>query len=385
MLQTAVDLNPGRIVALALSGIDAVLQVAGTHVDGGALGEVVLVAGTDHEALEVLIDITRGDIFIVGGGIQVAEGGLDLAVADRNVHAEHHGPAVGVAIAFGLAEVAEAAPVAVIAACADSLGVVEPVHAEVGLGKAAVVVDGSRDGDLVVFGVKGIVGAEAGLVQHVDSAVQAQTAVVVGHGSGVVAVARGFVFVGLVFFVTHAVQHPDFSAGEVRGLVVNHVVHTGRTIGLHVALNADVTPARTEGGEVAAQTGRAGIVGERAQTAHTELTEAAFDVDARFTVKESVVAHGAGVGVKAVFEDEADRQAVAEFLDALEAEAGAGALTGHHAEAVVGIVGQSGVVVVVVGVVGKAGIDDTVQRHGRCGGAAHCRGSSQTNQSLFHD
>ena len=284
-----------------------------------------------------------------------------------------------------LVEVAHAAPIATEAARADGLGVVEPVHAEVGLGKAAVVVDGSRDRDLIVFGVSGVVFAEAGFVQHVDSAVQAQTAVVVGHGSGVVAVARGFVFVGLVFFVTHAVQHPDFSAGEVRGLVVNHVVHTGRTIGLHVVLNADVTPARTEGGEVAAQTGRAGVVGERAQTAHTELTEAAFDVDARFTVKESVVAHGAGVGVKAVFEDEADRQAVAEFLDALEAEAGAGALTGHHAEAVVGGASQRSVFVVVVGVVGKAGIDDTVQRHGRCGGAAHCRGSSQTNQSLFHD
>ena len=124
------------------------------------------------------------------------------------------------------------------------------------------------------------------------------------------------------------------------------------------------------------QTGRAGVVGKRAQTAHTELTEAAFDVDARFTI-EHLILFSAGVGREAVFKDEADRQTVAEFFNALEAEAGAGALTGHHAEAVVGGASQRSVFVVVVGVVGKAGIDDTVQRHGRCGGAAHSRGSSK--------
>ena len=51
MRQTAVDLHPTRIAVG-----NAILDVTGTCVQRGALGQVVFIAGSGHEAAEVLVD-----------------------------------------------------------------------------------------------------------------------------------------------------------------------------------------------------------------------------------------------------------------------------------------------------------------------------------------
>ena len=129
------------------------------------------------------------------------------------------------------------------------------MHTEVALGVAAVVIHGCSNRDLIFtmsrHRTNGFI-IPSLLVENVNSTIEAQAAVVVGHSSSIVTIRTRFVF-GIV--ATHAVHHPNFCTGKVRRLVVDHVVHTRRTIGLHVVLNADVTPTRTEGREVAANTG----------------------------------------------------------------------------------------------------------------------------------
>ena len=127
--QTEVDLNPGRVVTYILFvgiAINAVLDVAGTDVERGALGEVVLVTSSSHEASEIVF--TCLEVFsIVGGGIQITQRGLDLAVADRNINACHHRPTSSVPVS-----------------CAYSLSSVILIVAQTAPTSGAVYIDGKK-------------------------------------------------------------------------------------------------------------------------------------------------------------------------------------------------------------------------------------------------
>ena len=104
---------------------------------------------------------------------------------------------------------------------------------------------------------------------------------------------------------------------------------------------------------------RARIGDERAEAAHVDRTEVAGDVHRRFTAEEAVFTKLAGVGREAVFELEADLEAVAEVFRAAQTEAGRGVDAGIHRETVFldGIAVRSFVLGVVVH---HAVVDDAV-------------------------
>ena len=101
-----------------------------------------------------------------------------------------------------------------------------------------------------------------------------------------------------------------------------------------------------------------------------------------FTAEEAGHRLGAVIGVKAVFEVEANRHGTDLFITA-QTPAGAGGLAGRHGERI----GRGGLAVIsaIVGVV-EAGIDNAVQRHGRSGKSGSGEGAEQSSseKSLFH-
>ena len=129
------------------------------------------------------------------------------------------------------------------------------MHTEVALGIATIVVHSCRNRDLVLAMAwhRAILRVVPSLlVENVNSTIETQATVVVRHCCSIVTIRTGFVF---RIVATHAVHHPNFCTGKVRRLVVDHVVHTRRTVSLHVVLNTNIAPTRTEGREVAADTG----------------------------------------------------------------------------------------------------------------------------------
>ena len=98
-----------------------------------------------------------------------------------------------------------------------------------------------------------------------------------------------------------------------------------------------------------------------------------------------IVTHGTRIGVKAIFKNEANLQAIAEVFNTLHTPTRTGTLTGFHAEAVTALTLQAGEVIRVNGVVGKARIHDAIKRHRGGRSATHGGHSRQSNQCLFHD
>ena len=98
---------------------------------------------------------------------------------------------------------------------------------------------------------------------------------------------------------------------------------------------------------------------EGTDAAESELTEAAFNEEHRFTIEHSVAAVLTVIKREAVFENEADRQTISEVFRALQAPAGAGLLAGFHGEGVNVVTLAVHINVVVL----QTGINNTVKRH----------------------
>ena len=223
-------------------------------------------------------------------------------------------------------------------------------------------------------------GGHGRVVDRVNGQVQVQRAVGIGGTEGVVAIGRGFVLNPLAS-IAHSVLSIHREAGKRRGLVGNHVVPGTGADREGAGLSRVVGKARAEGRDHAVLGPGALTAVERTHLAEGDLTEAAFEEQARFTIEEHA-AVVASVGVKAVFENEADRQAVAEVFRALQAEARTGSHAGLHLEGIRGVdVGHIGVDVGIQ----KARINDTVELNvsgqSRAGKRAE---SGDSSQSLFH-
>ena len=105
--------------------------------------------------------------------------------------------------------------------------------------------------------------------------------------------------------------------------------------------------------------------------------------EVRFTAEEAIaLTERAVVDRKAVFEHEADANAVAEIFDALEAEAVAGLVAGSHGEGVSSGLGR----IIRIGVnILDADVDDAVDGH--VSGHGRTRKSAEDGEcskSLFH-
>jgi hypothetical protein len=135
-----------------------------------------------------------------------------------------------------------------------------------------------------------------------------------------------------------------------------------------------------EGRENANLSPGAGTAVDRTDLAEGQFTEAALNEERSFTIKERVVV-SAGVSGEAIFQNEANREAVAEIFRAFEAEAGAGLHAGIHAKGVGSI---SGTVQINVAV-GQTFVNDTVELNisseSRTGKSAE---NGNCSKSLFH-
>ena len=115
--------------------------------------------------------------------------------------------------------------------------------------------------------------------------------------------------------------------------------------------------------------------------AEGDLTETALQEQARFTIEEHAL-FSAVIGGKAVFQNKADRQAVAQIFRALEAETGAGRHARFHREAIGGILVRH----VDIGMqILQAGIDEAVKLNVRSqSGTGKSAENGDSSQSLFH-
>ena len=126
--------------------------------------------------------------------------------------------------------------------------------------------------------------------------------------------------------------------------------------------------------------GRLTVV-DRTDTAHGELTKTALKEETRFTIEHHAL-FSTVIRSETVFENEADRQAIAELFSALETPTGAGSLTRLHFKGISVFTKTVSVNVVVT----NTRIDDTVKLNvssesGTGKSAENCNSS----QSLFHD
>lgn len=87
-------------------------------------------------------------------------------------------------------------------------------------------------------------------------------------------------------------------------------------------LSGVVAPGRTEDGHHTVLGPGANATVEGTDATEGDLTEAALNEEARFTVEHDVVVN-TRIGLDAVFEDEDNRQAIAEVFSTLDAPAGA--------------------------------------------------------------
>ena len=112
------------------------------------------------------------------------------------------------------------------------------------------------------------------------------------------------------------------------------------------------------------------------------MTEGAFNEEERFTAEDPVVAIGverAVVGIKAVFENEADLHAVAEVFRTLKAKAVASLLAPFHLEGIDVIRAVNRLVHI-----GEAGIDNAVERNvSSKGGAGKSAEDCSCSKSLL--
>lgn len=208
-------------------------------------------------------------------------------------------------------------------------------HAEVIVGK------GRHDGLVVVVGLV----LEFGTVPvrlAVDEAGVESTGTV-RHAEGVVAVGVGGAFlsfngdalvidVGLLERGLGENRH----AGKLRRLVGERVVHAVAETEEDLAGLRDVVPTRAHGGGAGAHLTVAADTGiKTARAAGGEFAVRRLNEQDGFAVeKAGALVESAVVRLEAVFKVEANLVAVAEIFRALQAEAGAGVLTGTHAEAV---------------------------------------------------
>ena len=193
-----------------------------------------------------------------------------------------------------------------------------------------------------------------------------ESAEVAGKSGGAVAVHGGGAFTSrfLDGVFVEGVLDRSLETGELRGLVRDHVV-----VAVGGGEAEDVVVAAVEGisrGED--EVIRAGTGANAAHAAHGERTEVGVDGDGSFAVEDALFGlECAGIGLEAVFELEADLEAVAEFFRALQAEAGGGGDAGVHGEVVdvsLGVVSKGLVRV------DKARVDDAEEGHISSGGIA---------------
>ena len=149
-------------------------------------------------------------------------------------------------------------------------------------------------------------------------------------------------------------------------------------------MTGDVGPTRGERGDLAAEETVAAVAGsEFALTAHAEFAEVTSDIEQSFTVEKAAFSGELTViGVEAVFEREADLEAVAEVFFTFHAEAGGGVLAGAHVELI-----NVFAITLVRGGVAEARVDDAVHRDiGGKGGTGEGAKNGDSGESLLeHD
>ena len=175
----------------------------------------------------------------------------------------------------------------------------------------------------------------------------------------------------------------NLEAVEARGHVRDHVVVAVEAVGINELLTDGILPAARERRGLAHQSVRAVGANEFADAAERNRTEGALQVDLRFTTEEAAaVAERARIGIETVFKDEAELEAVAEVFRALQAEARAGVLAGHHLERVVRVDILSVAVNVLIV---EAVVDQAVERDiSGSSGTGKSAEDSESSKSLFH-
>ena len=226
------------------------------------------------------------------------------------------------------------------------------------------------------------------IVDGVHGQEQIERTVGILSAQGIVTVAGRFVFYALVIRVTHAVLSVYRKAGKARSFVGNHVVPKTGSTENRVSLSGVATPGGTEGGHHAMLSPRGGATVDRAHTAESDLTEASLQEERCFTTEEVIVVfQGTVIAVELVFQNETNRQSVAEVFRALKAEAGTGLHTGFHRELVNRINALTGSVDIhVAAQITNTGIDNTVELNvSSQSGAGESTKNCNSSQSLFHD
>ena len=149
-------------------------------------------------------------------------------------------------------------------------------------------------------------------------------------------------------------------------------------------MTGDVRPTRGERGNLAAEETVAAVAGsEVTLTAHAEFAEVTSDIEQSFTVEEAVSGRElAVVRREAVFEREANLDAVAEVFFTLHAEAAGGVLARAHVELI-----NVFAITLVRGGVAEARVDDAVHRDiGGKGGTSEGAKNGDSGESLLeHD
>ena len=150
-------------------------------------------------------------------------------------------------------------------------------------------------------------------------------------------------------------------------------------------MSADLVPAGAEGrshGTVPAD--GTGIGNERIHASGVNRTEAAGNIERGFTVEQAIRTAIARIGVEAAFQNKANLVAVAQFLNALQAPAGARGVARFHREGP----RRSGItqwVALPYLQIREAGVDTAVERNaGSKGGAGEQSRGNRKSNLLVH-
>ena len=357
--QTGHDFNRGGFTVKAVVVGAVVLRISRRGVDRRTLREAVVVTDGNVPTGQAAVLMRSGpDGIALGFRVHVADGGLGRSAESGNADADRD---------------------------AVALGVVKILSHAVELHEAKVVVAAEGDRVLIILRIRlRGVPVRAGVVDKVNNAYQVEAVVVVGRGNTVVAVGIRLAFRTVVVGVgLERILSMNLETSPVGRDVGHRVVETAPTIGGHEFLTNGVTPTRGEGRGLTEKTVRA--VGARKLTdaAKRKGTEIALQVDLGFTTEDAaVVTEVARIGIKAVFQNKADRKAIAEVFGTLDAEARAGIHTGTHFETVSGVdVSRVTVNMLIV----EAVVDQTVDRHvGGNRSAGHGAHRSEGNKSFLH-
>ena len=182
-----------------------------------------------------------------------------------------------------------------------------------------------------VFRVVGIVGAA--VHDRVHHEARAEGAELVGGAQGGVALVQGRM-IGFGAVRAKRILSGNRETRKFRRHVGDGVV-VAAAVGEHEgALGAGVVaPTRAEGGVVVNGAEGAEAGRKSADAAHGEGTEFTLHVDDGFAAEDlAFLREGAGVGIKAVFENETHGRAVAEFFRTLERKARTRVLARLHGE-----------------------------------------------------